>query len=107
MFGMRSAFYLYEECYATYIVLIPKKLDVKSIGDFRPISLMDSVCKVISNVLSIRLHTVMDWVVSNSRGDFCQCKQLLDGIFIANECVDSRMKSNSGDDLQNDLEKSV
>ena len=44
---------------ATYICLIPKKLNSISIKDFRPISLVTSLYKILVKVLSLRLREVL------------------------------------------------
>ncbi|GJR55966.1 RNA-directed DNA polymerase, eukaryota [Tanacetum coccineum] len=46
---------LTKGCNASFIVLIPKNLDPPEMGDYRPISLIGCVYKVISKVLSSRL----------------------------------------------------
>ena len=45
---------------ATFIALIPKKNDAFNIRDFRPISLVGSVYKILSKVLANRLRVVLD-----------------------------------------------
>ena len=44
---------------ATFIALIPKKNDASNIRDFRPISLVGSVYKILSKVLENRLGGVL------------------------------------------------
>lgn len=44
-------------------------------------------------MLANRLREVLGEIVSNSQGVFVKGKHILDGIFIANECVDDRLKS--------------
>ena len=39
---------------ASFLALIPKKVDVVVIKDFRPINLVDGICKIISKVLANR-----------------------------------------------------
>lgn len=43
----------------TFLVLIPKE-EVTNFSDFKPISLVSSLYKIIAKVLSIRLHGVME-----------------------------------------------
>lgn len=77
---------------ATFIVLVPKKEETRDFSNFRPISLVGSLYKIISKVLSIRMHNVMQNMVSSSQGAFVKDRQIVDGILIANEVADGRKK---------------
>lgn len=73
-------------------MLVPKKDGVKELSEYRPISLVCSLYKIISNVLSVRLKKVMGEVISNTQSAFISGRQIIDGVLVANECVDSQMK---------------
>ena len=51
---------------ATFLCLIPKKTNAINIKDFHPISLMDSLYKLLSKVLAHRLRYVFDKLISDS-----------------------------------------
>jgi hypothetical protein len=78
---------------ATFVTLIPKKQNALNIRDFRPISLIGSVYKILAKVLANRLRKVLDGLVSESQNAFVGGRQTLDSVLIANECLDSRLKS--------------
>ena len=77
----------------TFIALIPKTRDALNIRDFRPISLVGSMYKLLSKVLANRIRLVMESLISSSQNAFAGGRQTLDSVLIANECLDSRLKS--------------
>ena len=91
---------------ATFLVLVLKKGGVKDLKDFRPISLVESLYKLLAKVLANRIKKVMGKVISEPQNAFVEGRQILDAILIANEVVDSRLKSNQGGVLcKLDIEK--
>ncbi|GKF88919.1 hypothetical protein Tco_0262882 [Tanacetum coccineum] len=72
---------------ASFIALIPKVLDAKFVNDFRPISLIGSVYKVITKVLATRLAGVISDLVSHTQTAFIANRQILDGPFVMNELL--------------------
>ncbi|RVW96497.1 LINE-1 retrotransposable element ORF2 protein [Vitis vinifera] len=108
--GLFREFYLHgtfqRSLNSTFLLLIPKKEGTEDLKDFRPISLVGSVYKLLAKVLANRLNTVMGEVISDSQHAFIHGRQILDVVLIANEALDSRLKDNiPGLLLKMDIEK--
>ena len=73
---------------ATFISLIPKVDNPQWLNDFRPISLVGCVYKVLAKILANRLRAVLGSVVSDAHSTFVKGKQILDGTLVANEAVE-------------------
>ncbi|GJZ08803.1 cysteine-rich receptor-like protein kinase, partial [Tanacetum coccineum] len=74
-------------CNPSFIILTPKKPDPIGFSDYRPISLIGCVYKVISKLLSSRLARVINYIISHNQSDFISGRQILDGCLIANEII--------------------
>jgi mannosylglycoprotein endo-beta-mannosidase len=60
------------------IILIPKKDGAEEIGDFRPISLIHSVAKIITKTLALRLAPFMNTVISPCQSAFIKRRSIHD-----------------------------
>lgn len=80
---------------ATFIALIPKKVRAIQLNDFRPISLIGSVYKIIAKLLAERLKNVIHRLVDGHKMAFIKGRQIMDAILIANECVEATQRSNN------------
>jgi hypothetical protein len=78
---------------STFIALIPKVDSPQRLNDFRPISLVGSLYKILAKLLANRLRTVIGSVISEAHTAFVKERQILDGILIANEVVDEARKA--------------
>ena len=57
---------------STFLILIPKKGDAEDIKDFRPISLLGGLYKILAKVLANRLKRVVGKVVSEAQNAFVE-----------------------------------
>ncbi|XP_026417057.1 uncharacterized protein LOC113312524 [Papaver somniferum] len=76
-----------------FLSLIPKKETVEKVKDFIHIGLMGSVCKMISKVLAERLKSALPYIISDQQSAFIKERQILEFALLANECIDSRIRS--------------
>ena len=77
---------------STCSLIFRAHLNATNIKDFWPISLVDSVYKLMSKVLANRLRVVLESLISKSQNSFVGGRQILDSELIANECLDGRLK---------------
>jgi hypothetical protein len=75
-----------------FVVLIPKVNSPLALNDFRPISLLGCLYKLVAKVLANRLAKVMDGLVNPSQSAFLKGRLLVDGVMVINEIVDLARK---------------
>lgn len=73
----------------TFIALIPKKVEFNSFDDFCPISLCNTIYKIISKVMANRLKPILELVISSEKSAFAPGKSIYEGIILAHEVVHS------------------
>nr|GEV02103.1 RNA-directed DNA polymerase, eukaryota, reverse transcriptase zinc-binding domain protein [Tanacetum cinerariifolium] len=71
-------------CNSSFIALISKTRNANTVKDFRPISLIGSLYKIIAKILANRLSSVIPDLISDVQSAFISNRQILDGPFILN-----------------------
>jgi len=56
---------------ATFMAIIPKKLGAGDVKDFRPITLVSGVYKIIVKVLANRFKRVVEKIILKPQNVFC------------------------------------
>nr|GEU53247.1 integrase, catalytic region, zinc finger, CCHC-type, peptidase aspartic, catalytic [Tanacetum cinerariifolium] len=75
-------------CNSSFIALISKVPNANLAKDFRPISLIGSIYKIIAKILANRIVGVLGDIVNEVQSAFIGERQILDGPFILNEKKD-------------------
>ena len=70
------------------IALVPKVPDPQNLNDFRPISLIGCVYKIMAKLLANRLKRIMPEIIDERQSAFVVGRQLLHSTIIANEVVE-------------------
>ncbi|KAK2444918.1 hypothetical protein QL285_015908 [Trifolium repens] len=76
-----------------FLTLIPKVASPQSLGDFRPISLLGCIYKLVAKVLVARLAKVIGDLIPNTQSAFIKGRQLVDGVLVVSEVIDYAKKS--------------
>ncbi|GJS57179.1 RNA-directed DNA polymerase, eukaryota [Tanacetum coccineum] len=74
-------------CNSTFITLIPKIPNANQVKDFRPISLIGSLYKIVTKILANRLVPVLGDIVQEVQSAFVPGRQIMDGPFVLNEIM--------------------
>lgn len=78
---------------AYFVALIPKVSSPLELKDYRPISLLGSLYKLLAKVLARRLAGVLNSVISPNQSAFLKGRNLVDGVLVINELVDYAKKA--------------
>ena len=73
---------------ASFIALIAKVDDPQSLGDFRPISLVRFMYKIVAKLLTKRLKKVLPGVIDQWQSAFLGNRYLLHGVLVTNEVIE-------------------
>nr|CAD1818319.1 unnamed protein product [Ananas comosus var. bracteatus] len=68
---------------SSWLCFIPKKSNVNYASDYRPISLVHSLAKIISKVLANRLQNFMDQLINPFQAAFTKGCHILDNFYAA------------------------
>ena len=79
---------------ASFIALIPKVKDPRHLNEYRPISLIGCVYKIVAKLLANRLKRVMPELIDERQSAFISGRQLLHSALIANEAVEEAKRCN-------------
>lgn len=85
-FGCRS---LLKEFNVTFIALIMKELGLHSLQDFRPISLCNFIYKIFTNILVLRLKSLLLALIANQQNGFVLSRKILDSIMMVHNNIHS------------------
>jgi len=73
---------------ASFIALIPKVKDPQNLNEYKPISLIGCVYKIMAKLLANRLKKVMPEIIDARQSTFIGGRHLLHSVLIANEAVE-------------------
>ncbi|GLU01659.1 hypothetical protein SLE2022_189580 [Rubroshorea leprosula] len=76
----------------SFIVLVPKVDNPQKIEEYRPISLIGVMYKILAKLLANRLKVALDGIVGEQQMAFIRGRQLMDGVVVANEVIDDVKK---------------
>jgi len=80
----------------SFICLVPKVDNPQQLCDFRPISLVGCLYKIVSKVLSVRLKKAISKLIDYRKSTFLEGRGLLDSVLVANDVLeDVKMKKKS------------
>ncbi|KAK3229325.1 hypothetical protein Dsin_001206 [Dipteronia sinensis] len=85
-----------KELNKTFIALIPKTVKPENMLDFRPISLVSSLYKVLAKTLANRMKRIMGSVIGEAQTTFVNNRQILDSFIVAEEIIHHWKRSKEG-----------
>ena len=72
----------------SFVALIPKVKDPQNLNEYRPISLIGCIYKIVAKLLANRLKLVMPDIIDERQSTFISGRHLLHNVLIVNEVVE-------------------
>lgn len=91
--------YLHNQISDTTLILIPKKDEAHSMGDFRPISLCNFSAKLIYKILATRLARLLPDLVDEEQAGFIHERSIYSHIVLAQELIRDLNRKATGGNL--------
>eukprot|EP00253_Pinus_taeda_P022290 PITA_22290 len=91
----RMSGHIHSSLSSTFIALIPKKKESATLHDFRPISLCNSLFKIISKIIAERLKPVLNQFISRDQHAFLKDRNIWDAVAMTQECLFSMATNKS------------
>jgi len=79
-------------CNASFIALVPKVRNHVHLNQYRLISLVGAIYKIISKVLAGRIKKVLPMVIDDCQSAFLKDRRILDSVLMANKVVEDLKK---------------
>lgn len=73
---------------ASILALIPKVQDPQNLNDYRPISLIGNMYKIVAKLLARRLKGVLPSIIDEQQTTFVEGRHMLHSVLIVNEVVE-------------------
>jgi len=80
---------------ASFIALVPKVSNPTTLNEFRPISLVGCINKIVAKLLLRRLKGVLQKVINQRQVVFLEGRGLLDSVLVANETLEEVKRNKS------------
>jgi hypothetical protein len=77
---------------SSYLILIPKKMDASSAGDFRPMSLIHSVAKLVTKLFANRLGPRLHELVASNQSALVRGRSIHDNFMLVQQSIKSLHK---------------
>lgn len=91
---------------STFLALIPKDEEARTLEKLRPIALCNVIYKIISKVIANRLKPILPLIIFEEKSGYVEGRQILDNILLAQEMIHTLQSRNiPGMLIQLDLSK--